>query len=132
MRAGDCRQGKRGGPAAAGAGAGERKLLFAAGFFERPGRKSETGRNAERSDAKEGRACGAKGQAERVRSGPGRETGRPPAVARQSQENRGPAAVYCGPRMSGKPVLGLPMTTTFELALVASFSVASIPFHSRS
>ena len=37
---------------------------------------------------------------------------------------KGPAANYCGPRMIGKPVLGLPMTTTFELALAANFSVA--------
>src|SRR5260221_345171 len=34
--------------------------------------------------------------------------------------------------MIGKPVLELPTITTFELALVASFSVASIPFHSKS
>jgi len=37
-----------------------------------------------------------------------------------------------GPRKIGKPVLELPVTMTFELALVASFSVASIPFHSES
>ena len=39
---------------------------------------------------------------------------------------------FSPPRMSGSPVLELPMTTIFELALAASFSVASIPFHSSS
>src|SRR3981081_147460 len=36
---------------------------------------------------------------------------------------------YC-PRISGSPFLLLPITTTLELALLARFSVASIPFHS--
>ena len=34
--------------------------------------------------------------------------------------------------MIGSPFFPLPMTTTFEFWLIASFSVASMPFHSRS
>src|SRR5262249_30776611 len=39
---------------------------------------------------------------------------------------------YLGSSTSGKPFLGLPITMTFVLELAASFSVASIPFHSSS
>jgi hypothetical protein len=38
---------------------------------------------------------------------------------------------HFSPRMIGSPVLVLPMTTTFVLVLPASFSVASMPFHSN-
>jgi len=38
---------------------------------------------------------------------------------------------YC-PKISGSPFLLFPITTTFELTLLARFSVASIPFHSSS
>ena len=34
--------------------------------------------------------------------------------------------------MIGRPLLGLPMTTILVFGLLASFSVASMPFHSRS
>jgi len=40
--------------------------------------------------------------------------------------------LYCPPRISGSPFLGLPITTTFAFALLARFSVASMPFHSKS
>src|SRR5271157_6571953 len=40
-------------------------------------------------------------------------------------------ASYC-PRINGNPFLLFPITTTFVLALLARFSVASIPFHSSS
>lgn len=35
-------------------------------------------------------------------------------------------------RITGKPVFGLPMITIFAFWLLASFSVASMPFHSKS
>ena len=34
--------------------------------------------------------------------------------------------------MSGRPFFGFPTTMTFAFGLIASFSVASIPFHSSS
>ena len=36
------------------------------------------------------------------------------------------------PKISGSPFLLLPITTTFEFALLARVSVASIPFHSNN
>ncbi len=36
---------------------------------------------------------------------------------------------YFGSKTSGKPFFGLPITTTLVLLLSASFSVASMPFH---
>src|SRR5271165_4368171 len=42
------------------------------------------------------------------------------------------AAAGYWPRINGRPFLLLPITTTFVLALLARFSVASMPFHSRS
>jgi hypothetical protein len=36
------------------------------------------------------------------------------------------------PRISGRPFLGFPITTTFAFALLARFSVPSMPFHSKS
>ena len=39
---------------------------------------------------------------------------------------------YFSPRMIGSPVFELPMTTILVLLLAASFSVASMPFHSSS
>jgi len=38
---------------------------------------------------------------------------------------------YC-PKISGRPFLLLPITTTLEFGLFARFSVASIPFHSSN
>src|ERR1700676_5726825 len=39
---------------------------------------------------------------------------------------------YLGSSTSGSPFFELPMITTLAFALVASFSVASMPFHSSS
>src|SRR5439155_4963223 len=39
---------------------------------------------------------------------------------------------YFGSKMIGRPLRGLPIMTTLAFVLVATFSVASIPFHSRS
>jgi hypothetical protein len=39
---------------------------------------------------------------------------------------------YFGSSTSGSPFFGLPMITTLAFALAASFSVASMPFHSSN
>ena len=61
---------------------------------------------------------------------------RPPQTARYKGKKKNwrinPPLHYFGSSTRGKPFLALPITTILVLVLVASFSVASIPFHSSS
>src|SRR5262245_45986430 len=55
------------------------------------------------------------------------------ALRRRDFVGESPKAIYFSPlRMIGRPVFVLPITTILLLPLAASFSVASMPFHSSS
>ena len=94
-----------------------------------PSRRPRPHRRAPRAGTSETRATWTPRKAARPWDDPSAATLRPPEPRPASRSSC--RYFSAPPRMSGRPFLGLPTTTTFALLLIASFSVASMPFHSR-